>query len=96
MLTKKVNSSQEPRAVEVFPTGHCYMRKNITQKEDEEQGTYYEYEEVLFVSDATKEEIEADFDTFWANGIGYGVEVSIEERLDAVEETLERLMEVVE
>ena len=60
MLRKKVNSSQAPIEVEVFPTGHCYIRKNITEKEDEEMGKYFEYDEVFFESEASKEEIEAD------------------------------------
>ena len=94
MLNKKVNSSIRPIEVEVFPTKHCYMRKNIVQIQSEE-GEYFEYDEVFFISDATKEEIEANFDTFWVDGIGYGIVVSIEERLDSIEETVEMLMEVM-
>ena len=93
MLRKKVNSSQAPIEVEVFPTGHCYIRKNITEKEDEEMGKYFEYDEVFFESEASKEEIEADLETFWVNGIGYGVEIPLEERLATIEEAIDMLME---
>lgn len=93
MLNKKVNSSQAPIVVEVFPTGHCYIRKNIEEKEDEEKGKYFEYDEVFFVSDATVEEIEADLDTYWINGIGYGVEIPLEDRLATIEEAIDMLME---
>ena len=94
MLNKNVNSSIRPAEVEVFPTKHCYMRKNIEQIQSEE-GEYFEYDEVFFISDATKEEIEANFETYWANGIGYGVEVSIEERLDNIEDAIEMIMEAM-
>ena len=71
MKTLRVQSSIRPEAVEVFPTKDCYMRKNIVEVEDE-YGTHFEYDEVLFKSDATKEEIEADFDTWYEFGVHYG------------------------
>ena len=56
-------------------------------------GKYFEYDEVFFESEASKEEIEADLETFWVNGIGYGVEIPLEERLATIEEAIDMLME---
>ncbi len=71
METLNVRSSLRPESVDVFPDHDCYMRKNITEHEDEENGKYFEYDEVFFISEATKEEIEADFDTFYQTGREY-------------------------
>lgn len=71
MEKKDVRSFQEPEVVEVFPQKDCYMRKNIIEHEDEENGKYFSYDEVFFISDATKEEILADFDTFYEAGKEY-------------------------
>ena len=67
MENPNVRSNERPKTVEVFPTKDCFMRKNIVEYEDEENGKYFEYDEVFFISDATKEEIEADFETFYKN-----------------------------
>lgn len=82
-----MRSSSRPEAVEVFPEHDCYMRKDIEEHEDEENGRYFEYNEVFFISDATKEEIEADFDTFYNVGKEYNpyppVEPTWEDRMEA-------------
>lgn len=70
MENQKVQSSQIPKTVEVFPTKDVFMRKNITEVEDED-GKHFEYDEVFFISDATQEEIEADFETFYQLGKEY-------------------------
>lgn len=68
MENLNVRSATRPKEVEVFPAKDCWMRKNITEHEDEENGEYFEYDEVFFISDATEAEIEADFDTFYNVG----------------------------
>ena len=64
MESLNVRSNERPKTVEVFPTKDCFMRKNIVDVEDED-GKHFEYDEVFFISDATEEEIESDFDTFY-------------------------------
>lgn len=71
MLNEKVNSSIRPETVIKFPNGECRMAKNIAEIDDE-YGKHFEYDEVFFITGATKEEIEADFDTFWEIGVDYG------------------------
>lgn len=63
----KVQSTQMPETVEVFPTKDCFMRRNIEKVEDE-YGEHFEYDEVFFISDLTKEEIESDFDAWYEFG----------------------------
>ena len=70
MENKNVRSSEAPKIVEVFPTKDCFMRKNVVKHEDED-GEYFEYDEVFFISDATEEEISSDFDTFYQTGKEY-------------------------
>ena len=83
METSKVTSSQTPVLIEVFPTKDIFLRKNVVEVTDED-GTHFEYDEVYFKDDATAEQIEADFDTYWEKGrIWTGEEASWQDRMEA-------------
>ncbi len=83
METSKVTSSQAPITVEVFPTKDCFMRKNIERIEDED-GVHFEYDEVYFISDATAEEIESNFDYYWEKGrVWTDEEITWQDRMEA-------------
>ena len=70
MLNEKVNSSFRPDPVMKLHR-ECRMAKNITEIVDGESVSF-EYDEVFFITDATVEEIEANFETYWQIGVDYG------------------------
>lgn len=94
MQYKNVESATRPKEVEVFPTHHCYMRRNIRELTDEEGNAYFMYDEVFFVnSQATEELILANFTKYWVDGIQYGTQISLEERVSVLEELMEEIID---
>lgn len=94
MLYKNVESTTRPKEVEVFPTQHCYMRKNIRELTDEEGNAYFMYDEVFFIdSQANEELLLANFTKYWVDGIQYGIQVSLEERITVLEELMEEVID---
>lgn len=91
MLRKNVVSSVSPELVEVFPTKECYMRKNVAEEETEE-GVIFRYDEVSFKTEETKEEIEGNFNKYWLIGCQDGLTVTLEERVDTLEELMEEII----
>ena len=87
MYTEKVNSPSEPKEIEITAIpgnglNEVWIRKNI-KKETEprsdldgcEESPGYVYEEVYFRTEATKEEIVADLEKYWAIGKEWAVQV---------------------
>ena len=87
MYTEKANSQSEPKEIEIVSMpesglNEVWIRKNI-KKETEprsdldgsEESPGYVYEEVYFRTEATKEEIEADLEKYWAIGKEWAVQV---------------------
>ena len=87
MYTEKVNSPGEPKEIEIttipgINLNEVWIRKNI-RKETElrsdpdgaEESSGYVYEEVYFRTNATKEEIVADPEKYWAIGKEWTVQV---------------------
>lgn len=100
MLYLATQSSALPQAVvkENLPEGRIVIRlaDNIQEKR-EEGGTIWEYDEVVFDlpeerGDESVESIQEDFAAWWIYGQQDLSPITVEERLDALEEMISELI----
>lgn len=100
----KAQFTSKPEAIQYMPLpeggADVWLRKDIAEMKDIEDGkeyTYYEAEEVYFRTSTPKEEIEADFEEYFAGNLPKPPtpEVSSEERIAALEAAILEMAEVM-
>lgn len=94
-MLHKAESTTTPNrvTVETWPDGTKYVRliDNVTE-ETTEEGKKYVYDEVSFPApedrEVTAESVNTDFDDWWLYGAEDPIPLTVNERLDAIEETI--------